>query len=219
MQWTLGIVWGAWVAWGSHRHMRAVRLSMALGLAASMATQLVLLQLDGLLTLETALPLHLCGLFGVVSIPLLWYGRGPLWEASAYLAGPAAFVTLFFPAVMNCSHPVLMELAFAQLHVLVALTPVFLYRTGKPLPLHPRRTLVLGNGYLLFVGAFNCAFDTNYLFLRAAPAGTPLAWLFQHGTLLYVCALEVLCMTVFACLQGFYCRVMDRRAVLSPGNS
>lgn len=49
--------------------------------------------------------------------------RSPLYELSAFLAGPAAAVTLLFPAVIESSRPVLMRLAFLQLHVLVALTP------------------------------------------------------------------------------------------------
>lgn len=97
-----------------------------------MAMQIMLLWLDGQLTLQTGLPLHLCGLFGVLSIPmLLWRAPQPLYELSAFLAGPAAAVTLLFPAVIESSRPVLMRLAFLQLHVLVALTPVMLWRGRK----------------------------------------------------------------------------------------
>lgn len=78
-----------------------------------MAMQIMLLWLDGQLTLQTGLPLHLCGLFGVLSIPmLLWRAPQPLYELSAFLAGPAAAVTLLFPAVIESSRPVLMRLAF-----------------------------------------------------------------------------------------------------------
>ena len=62
-----------------------------------MAMQIMLLWLDGQLTLQTGLPLHLCGLFGVLSIPmLLWRAPQPLYELSAFLAGPAAAVTLLW---------------------------------------------------------------------------------------------------------------------------
>ena len=175
-----------------------------------MLTQLWLLHLDGLLMLETALPLHLCGLFGILSIPMLWRAPAVLWEASTFLGAPAALLTLFFPAVMPTSHPRLMQLAFFQLHVLVGLAPLFLYRTGKPLPTNPRRTLVVGNGYVLFVGAFNRAFQTNYLFLRLAPLGTPLETLFARGTAFYLCALEMLAMLVFTCLKPLYLTAGNR---------
>lgn len=206
-------LWGGAVWWGAGRTGRegVVRGAMAVGLAASMAVQLALLRLDGQLTLQTGLPLHLCGLFGVLSIPmLLWRAPQPLYELSAFLAGPAAAVTLLFPAVIASSRPVLMRLAFLQLHVLVALTPVMLWRAGKPLPTDPRRALVLASGYLLAVAAFNRALNTNYLFLSAAPAGTPLKWLYTRGGGYYICALAMLCMVVLRLLADAY-----RRAAIS----
>ena len=153
-------LWGGavWLSAGRPGYEAAVRAAMAIGLAASMAVQIALLRLDGQLTLQTGLPLHLCGLFGVLSIPmLLWRAPQPLYELSAFLAGPAAAVTLLFPAVIESSCPALMRLAFLQLHALVALTPVMLWRAGKPLPTDPRRALVLASGYLVAVAAFNRA--------------------------------------------------------------
>ena len=206
MSWFLLIFWLSMILTGTRTlaGIKRTRLTIACALTASMLTQLWLLHLDGLLRLETALPLHLCGLFGILSIPMLWHTPRFLWEASVFLASPAALCTLLFPAVMSCSHPLLMKLAFTQLHVLVGLAPLFLHRTGKPLPTDPRRTLIIGNGYLLFVAAFNRAFQTNYLFLRSAPAGTPLAVLFARGPLFYVCSLELLCMLIFTCLKSIF---------------
>lgn len=200
-------LWGGAVWWCAGRVGRegVIRAAMAVGLAASMAVQLALLRLDGQLTLQTGLPLHLCGLFGVLSIPmLLWRAPQPLYELSAFLAAPAAAVTLLFPAVIASSRPVLMRLAFLQLHVLVALTPVMLWRAGKPLPTDPRRALVLASGYLLAVAAFNRALNTNYLFLSAAPAGTPLKRLYVRGGGYYICALAMLCMVVLRLLADAY---------------
>lgn len=200
MQWVvllgwLGLIW---------LKPKRLRIWLAAGLACAMLAQLLLLNMDRLLTLETALPLHLCGLFGVLSIPMLFRAPKPLYEAQMFLGAPAAFLTLFFPAVMPCSHPLLMKWAFSQLHALIALMPVYHFRTGKPLPVSPQRTLVLGNGYLLLIGAFNRVFQTNYLFLRAAPAGTPLSFLFEKGTAVYICSLEMLCMLAFLWLKCLY---------------
>ena len=213
MAWLLLALWGGavWLSAGRPGYEAAVRAAMAIGLAASMAVQIALLRLDGQLTLQTGLPLHLCGLFGVLSIPmLLWRAPQPLYELSAFLAGPAAAVTLLFPAVIESSCPALMRLAFLQLHALVALTPVMLWRAGKPLPTDPRRALVLASGYLVAVAAFNRALGTNYLFLSAAPAGTPLRWLAARGGAYYLCALAMLCMTVLRLLADAY-----RRAAIS----
>lgn len=204
MQWLILGVWSTAVWYGALIHARWLRPLMALGLIGAMDTQIALLGLDGLFTWEAVLPLHLCSLFGVLSVPSLWHA--PVWlvEALCFLGAPGAFLTLFFPAVANCSHPLRMQTAFYQLHVLVALMPFFFYRTGKPLPVDPRRTLILGNGYLVLICLINRLFGTNYLFLRAAPLGTPLAWLFEQGNLFYLCALEMLCMLVFSLLIPLY---------------
>lgn len=204
MQWLILGVWSVAIRYGAQKRARWLRPAMALGLFCAMGTQIVLLWLDGLFTWEAVLPLHLCSLFGVLSIPALWHA--PVWlvEALCFLGAPGAFLTLFFPAAAYCSHPHLMQAAFYQLHALVALMPLFFYSTGKPLPDDPRRTLVLGNGYLVVISLINRVWGTNYLFLRAVPAGTPLVWLFERGTLFYLCALEMLCMLVFSLLQPLY---------------
>ncbi len=204
MQWILLAVWSCVIVLGTQRQTRWLRPAIAFGLISAMGTQLLLLKLDGLFTWEAVLPLHLCSLFGVLCIPMLWRAPVFLFEACCFLGSPGAFLTLFFPAVVRCSHPLLMRAAFYQLHVLVALMPLYWHLTGKPLPVDPRRTLVMGSGYLLFIGLFNRIFKTNYLFLRAAPLGTPLDWLFRQGTVFYLCSLILLCMLVFSWLKRFY---------------
>lgn len=207
MQWALLALWGGLMGLCPARGLRAVRMLTATGLALSMGGQIALLGLDGLLTVETGLPLHLCGLAGVVTIPLLWLGRGGALQAFlCYLAAPAAFATLFFPAVIRCSHPRLMAYCFLQLHVLLALSPLLFFRMQKPLRAGMRSAFLLGNGYLLFVYGFNCCFGTNYLFLRAAPAGTPLSLMMAHGTAAYIGSLEMLSMALFPFLRSLYCR-------------
>lgn len=183
---------------------------LAAGLASAMGTQLLLLYMDGLLTLETALPLHLCSLFGMLSIFTLHHAPAWLYETQMFLAAPAALITLLFPAVMRSSHPFLMQLSFYRLHVLLALMPFYHFCTGKPLPTDPRRALLVGSGYVLGVSAFNRAFSTNYLFLRAAPAGTPLLLFFQRGSLFYLCALVMLAMTVMSWLRLLYISAGNR---------
>jgi len=204
MQWLLLALWSALIFWAAPGRRSFLRPVLALGLGGAMAAQLLLLQLDGLFTWENALPFHLCSLFGVLSIPMLWHTSPVFHEAICFLGAPGAFLTLFFPAVIRCSHPLLMHAAFDQLHVLVALIPLYFHLTGRPLPTDPRRTLVVGNGYLVLVCLFNRLFGTNYLFLRAAPAGTPLVWMFRRGTAFYLCALELLCILVFSFLKPVY---------------
>ena len=204
MQWILMILWSAAVWELAKRHTRLLRLMFSAALFLSMGTQLALLALDGLLAWQAAVPLHLCSLFGLLSIGMVWHAPAPLYEACCFLGAPAAFLTLFFPAPAACSHPFGMQLAFHQLHVLVALMPFFWHCTQKPLPIDPRRTLVLGSGYILVVCFINQMFETNYLFLRAAPSGTPLEWMMRRGPILHLCSLVMLCMPVFRALAALY---------------
>lgn len=204
MQWILLVLWSGLIAYGARRKPDWLRITIAVGLISAMGTQLLLLRADGLLSMETALPLHLCSLFGVLCIPMLWRAPKLLFEACCFLGSPCAFLTLFFPAPAQCSHPLWMQAAFHQLHVLVALMPFYWYCTNKPLPTDPRGTLVAGSGYLLFISLFNQKFNTNFLFLRAAPAGTPLEWLLSRGQSFYLCSLLMLGMLVFSWLKPIY---------------
>ena len=199
MQWLLLALWSYGI-WTGKVKAAAIRL----GLLSSMGMQLLLLHLDGLFTWEAVLPLHLCSLFGCLLLFFLHISPPVLVEAVCFLGAPGALLTLFFPAVISCSYPVLMRLAFYQLHVLVSLAPLYWYACKKPLPNDPRRTLIWGSGYLVCISWFNRTFGTNYLFLRFAPDDTPLEWLASSGTLFYLCAMELLCMLVFSFLKPFY---------------
>lgn len=206
MQWMLPVGWLLVILWGtsSARRIFILRFVLTFGLISAMGMQMLLLHLDGQLNLQTGLPLHLCGLFGILCIPLLWHTPAPLFEALVFLGAPAAAMALLFPAPSSSSHPLLIQWAFFQLHAILALTPLFFLRTGKPLPVCAHRALVLGNGYLVFVCAFNRIFQSNYLFLRLAPSGTPLALLFSRGSMFYLCSLELLCMLILSLLMPLY---------------
>ena len=69
------------------------------GLAVSMAGQEVLLVQDGLWSLQTGLPLHLCGMMGLCSLPLLWLRPRGLLCFSLLLGAPCALLALCFPAL------------------------------------------------------------------------------------------------------------------------
>lgn len=210
MQWLTLALWGT-ICIRARTDTRATlfKLAYTAAVAASMLVQLRLLYIDSQLTLGTGLPLHLCGLMGVLSPALIWLRPAWLFELSYFLGAPCALLTLFFPAVIVSSRPQLMLAAFCRLHALVALAPLFLLAQGSPPPRDPRRAFVIANAYLLLVGAFNMIFNTNYLFLRRAPAGTPLEPLMRGGIGAYVLALELGCillMTLMREISAFYLR-------------
>ena len=204
MQWLQLLIWCSLARYGAIRDRGITAALLASGLAMSMGCQLYLLWLDDLLSLQTGLPLHLCSMMAVLCILLCfgWFQGG--YSLLLLLGVPGALLALCFPAVVDSSHPLLMHLAFLRLHVLIIAVAVFLWEQKKPLPEAPRRAFLLGNGFLLLVACINDLIGSNYLFLRAAPTGTPLAFLIRPGYGVYVASLELLCMLLMRFLWGFY---------------
>lgn len=198
MRWLSLLLWSVVAVYGARSPGRslAARLALSAGLIVSMLCQLRLLWLDDQLTLSTGLPLHLCGLMGVLSVPMLWFRLNSLYHFSLLLGAPCAFLTLCFPAVIGTSHPQLMALSFNRLHGLIVCSALFQYAQQKPPPTQARTSLLMGSGYLLLIAVFNRIYHTNYLFLAQAPAATPLDILFARGGSFYLCSLVMLAMVI-----------------------
>ena len=221
MRWFTAFFWLGWTAWAYRRRWRAFPTVIRAGLALSMAGQWALLALDGQWSAQTALPLHLCAVSALLCMPAgLWRSRRALaWQL--HLGAPCAALALCFPAVIASSRPALMELCFFSLHALILCAALWQAADAlarrEPLPADGRGTLVAANAYLAVVSAFNRAFDTNYLFLRRAPAGTPLATMAAGGAAGYLAALElgtILLLTLTGVLYG----EVNRRALSRPAD-
>lgn len=221
MRWLSLLLWSIVAVYGarSPRRSLAAKLALSAGLIVSMLCQLRLLWLDGQLTLATGLPLHLCGLMGVLSVPMLWFRLDSLYHFSLLLGAPCAFLTLCFPAVIGTSHPQLMALAFNRLHALIVCAALFGYAQQKPPPTQARTSLLMGSGYLLFIALFNRFFYTNYLFLSQAPAATPLSILFNRGGSFYLCSLVLLAMVVMRLMLDFWTRSRWLRLLIGGNRS
>ncbi len=208
MQWGMLMVWCALAFYGATPARRAtVAAILAAGLAVSMGCQLWLMQLEGQLNLTTGLPLHLCGFSALLCVWLCF-----CWTPTGYyflllLSLPGALLALCFPAVAACSHPLAMRIAFLRLHAIIVAVGVFFWKQGKPLPADPRRVFLAGNGLMLFAALVNHLTGANYLFLRAAPSGTPLAWFIRPGYAAYAASLELLCMLLLSWLMPLYRRL------------
>ena len=146
MGWLSFGLWGLLTLYGLRQPKRrkTVRRALTAGLAVSMAGQEVLLVQDGLWSLQTGLPLHLCGMMGLCSLPLLWLRPRGLLCFSLLLGAPCALLALCFPAVIGCSRPFLMGLHFGRLHGLIVWSAVFvLGENPKPLTLREARKTIL----------------------------------------------------------------------------
>ncbi|MBQ8150751.1 MAG: TIGR02206 family membrane protein [Clostridia bacterium] len=212
MQWVMLILWCALARYGAGPgRRRLTALVLCCGLGLSMGCQLYLLYLDDQLSLQTGLPLHLCGLSALLCIALCIRFHQPVFEFLLLLGLPGALLALCFPAVAASSCPQLMKAAFLRLHVLIAATAVFLLAQQKPPPEDPRRAFLLGNGFVLMAALANQLTGSNYFFLRAAPAGTPLAFLIRPGYGVYLASLEILSMLLMQQLCRLYRRLYLRK--------
>ena len=206
MQWIQLLVWGGLTYWAARDDKRAALWpwALSLGILLSMATQLLLLADVGQFHIGTALPLHLCAMTGLLTVPMLLRPSRALYDFSLFLGTPCALLALCFPAIAHSRHPLLMASAFFRLHALILCGPLFLRLRGFPWPSDPRPVFLTANGYLLLVAAFNRLFHTNYMFLALPPAGTPLAWLARRGGVGYLCSLALLAMLVLTLLGALY---------------
>ena len=95
-----------------------MRAAWCLGITAyaAMAAQELILLLDGRLRWSNALPLHLCSLMGLLTLPMLLTRRRMLWHWSLFLGIPGAALALphpltilaaFLAAPLTTLHPAL----------------------------------------------------------------------------------------------------------------
>lgn len=203
------VLWATAANYGARRHRGLTAGLLATGLACSMGSQLWLLHLDGQLSLQTGLPLHLCSFSAIACVLLCLRFHCGLYHFVLLLGVPGAILALIFPTVVPSSHPALMKLAFLSLHALIPATAAFFFAQQKPLPSDPRNAFLLGNGLVLLAACANGLTGSNYLFLHAAPQGTPLAWLIRHGYAVYIAGLEILCMLMMKLLCALYLRKVE----------
>lgn len=148
------------------------------GTYAAMLVQELLLLAAGKLTWRSGLPLHLCSLMGLLSLPMLLSRKPLLFQLSLYLGIPGGLLALTFPAVAETPWPWLTELAFAAMHCGVILTPLLPMCLGdRPTPMGAWwafGALVLMACTALLANALT---GGNYFFLN----GSPIAWMNGWG--------------------------------------
>ena len=181
------------------RLYRRTAWTLGLTVYGAMAVQEGVLLASGMLNWRTGLPLHLCSMMGVLSLPMLLSGRRFLWHLSLYLGLPGAALALIFPAVLATPWPLVTELSFFILHAGLILAPILPLCMGRrPSP----RGAVAAGAFLLAVGcvvmAVNDRLGSNYLFVSWAIPGTPLAWLARWGMAGYRALLAALCALLLA---------------------
>lgn len=177
------------------------RDAWALGLLiyAAMLTQEAVLLFSGLLDWSNGLPLHLCSLLGVLTLPMLLTRSRILCSAALFIGVPGAALAVIFPAVLRTPWPTLTAVAFHTLHAGLICAPwLAIARGWRPVPSDIWRAglVLLAAGALAML--INPLVGGNYLFLAYPIPGTPLAWLGQWGIWPYRALLAALAGMVIA---------------------
>lgn len=184
------------------RCYRRAAWTLGLTVYGAMLTQEAILLACGRLTLATGLPLHLCSLMGVLTLPMLLTRRPWLCHMSVYAGIPGAALALIFPAVLDTPWPMLTALAFHTLHAGLIAAPLLPVALGfQPVPWGAWTTWKRLAVIALCVCFVNALTGGNYLFLAAPVAGTPLVWLSRWGLTVYRLLLALLA-TLVLVIEG-----------------
>ena len=182
---------------------------MAGALLASMAATALLLALEG--RWEEAIPLHLCSLSALCAAALALRPRQGMLDFLWYLGMPGAALALAFPAPAVSRHQALLTGSYLLTHALILLIPAFLMAAGmRPAPGRAAVLFLLLQGIALAACAVNRELGTDFLFLSAPPAGTPLEAVYAWGYPYYLIGLEtmmlLLCMGMDALARCLFAR-------------
>ena len=158
--------------------------AMGMMLSVSLEITLLLLILEG--RWQEAIPLHLCSLSAIAAILLSVRPCACLFDFLWYLGMPGAALALVFPAPAISRFQILLNLSYVTTHSLILFIPLIGLFSG----MHPRRKQTPVMMSVLFViscicEAVNRCLGTDFLFLAAPPAGTPLEWIFAFGMIPY----------------------------------
>ena len=184
------------------------KMAGALGalLCVSLGATLALLLLEG--RWREAIPLHLCSLSALSAIWLAFFPRQALLDFLWYLGMPGAALALLFPAPAVSRLQALLDASYVVTHALILVIPAVRMARG----MRPKRGRSLAMmGTLLVIaavaGAVNRRLGTDFLFLAAPPAGTPLEAVFDAGYAIYLAFLFsmmlALCLTMDALAGGW----------------
>lgn len=185
---------GACALWAVRKERltaRAVRLAALALLSASMANTIGLTIMDGKDLLRTLLPLHLCSLSAFIALGALVTQSRACEAFLWYLGLPGAAAALIFPAVEPSRWYLSMYTSFFLTHALIVFVPLLAAADGRlPQRKDAGPVFLVGNLMLLVVYGVDRLIDANYMFLRWAPAGTPLVFFERLGRPAYFALIE-----------------------------
>ena len=170
------------------RKFREIRRFSGALLLTSMAVTMGLLAAEG--RMEEAIPLHLCSLSALAAAKIA-FKTDQSRLSFLWLAGmPGALLALLFPAPAVSRWQGLLKLSYVTTHALILLVPLLAFLMGeRPKPGGEKSTFIIVYADALAAACVNKKLGTDFLFLSAPPAGTPLEALFQLGYPVYLLTL------------------------------
>ena len=150
-----------------------------------------------------ALPLHLCSLSALAALGVALGARGMALDFLWYLGMPGALLALLFPAPAASRWQTLLNTSYVATHALILVIPLCaMFRGDWPRRGRAAQMMILLQGVALCAFFVNRALGTDFLFLMAPPAGTPLVAVFRRGYLAYLLALQALMLLLCLLMQG-----------------
>ena len=178
----------AWVRGGEGRLAPLLR-ALRRVLAASLMTTEGILLAQG--RWREALPLHLCSISALCALALPAHGGQGRLDFLGYLGMPGALLALLFPAPAVSRWQTLLDASYYTTHALILVLPLCCLAAGRRVRRgRAARMFLLMQGVALVAYGVNRLLGTDYLFLMAPPAGTPLETAYAWGYTLYLLTLE-----------------------------
>lgn len=179
---------------------------------ASVCTTETLLLLEGHWT--EALPLHLCSISALVALGIACGVRGLALDFLWYLGMPGAALGLLFFAPAVSRWQTAFNAAYTATHALILVIPACaIARGSRPRMGRAPEMMALLQGIALLAFAVNRALGTDFLFLMAPPAGTPLGPVIARSYPAYLLALEAAMLALCLTMQAF-AGAIARREIL-----
>lgn len=145
------------------------------GLAALLILQELSLNIfraaNGIWSVSTSLPLHLCGVAVVLSAVMLVNNNYKLYELNYFWGLGGAIQALLTPDIGIYSYPHFRFFQFFISHGLIILASLYLtFIAGyRPTIKSIRRVFIITNIYMVFIAGFNWLTQANYLFICHKP--------------------------------------------------
>lgn len=191
---------------------KLIRLQGVAGgiLACSLATTLVLIALNG--AAQEALPLHLCSISALCALLLSLGATGTPLDFLWYLGMPGALLALLFPAPASSRYQALLDASYYATHALILILPLLTMAGGRcPRTGRAADMMLLLQAIALLAWGINRRLGTNFLFLSAPPAQTPLETAYAWGYPAYIACLEAIMLAVCLLMNAALRAIRKRR--------